>query len=97
MESDQEKGLPIPDIQKPYPENAILIDLVPPEVNFLSAKYLCLTPSIVAEVTGSTLTEYLNQEEISFLLWSTQGVKDIGSPGIENAAYGSFRGRDASL
>jgi len=28
METDQMKGLPLPLIQKPYPENANLIDLV---------------------------------------------------------------------
>ncbi|MHA1306819.1 MAG: SagB/ThcOx family dehydrogenase, partial [Candidatus Heimdallarchaeota archaeon] len=30
-ESDQRKGLPIPDVEKPVPEGADLIDLVPPE------------------------------------------------------------------
>ena len=29
--SDQQQGLPRPDLQKPIPPNAVLIDLIPPD------------------------------------------------------------------
>jgi len=80
VESDQEKGLPIPDIQKPYPENTNLIDLVPPEV--FSVGQIPLLNAINSRRSHRKFTDgYLNQEELSFLLWSTQGVKGLALRG----------------
>ncbi|MHA1442443.1 MAG: SagB/ThcOx family dehydrogenase [Candidatus Heimdallarchaeota archaeon] len=75
-ESDQRKGLPIPDIEKPVPEGANLIDLVPPS-EFTVGK-VHLIDAIKNRVSHRKFTEEkLTLEELSFLLWSTQGVKEL--------------------
>ncbi len=74
MESDQEKGLPAPDIQKPHPANADLIDLVPPDA--LTVGHISLRDAINKRKSHRKYTNaYLSLEELSFLLWSTQGVR----------------------
>jgi SagB-type dehydrogenase family enzyme len=80
--SDQQKDLPRPDLQKPIPSNTALIDLIPPE-QFTIGR----TPTI--EVIRERLShrnftqEALTLEELSFLLWATQGVRDkVSEAGI---------------
>lgn len=73
IETDEEKGLPIPDIQKPYPENAILIDLIPSDE--FTCGQVSLFDAIKKRRSHRKYTdEYLSLEELSFILWSTQGV-----------------------
>lgn len=73
--SDQMKGLPRPDLQKPVPAEANLIDLVPPEQFTIGQ-----TPAI--DVIRQRVShrkfssKMLTLEELSFLLWATQGVRD---------------------
>ncbi len=81
VETDQSKGLPQPPLQKPYPPDAKLIDLVPPDDLDLGAMPL-------AEVIGRRRSrraftdESIDLKELSFLLWATQGVQDtIGRSG----------------
>ena len=73
--SDQQKGLPRPDLQKSIPPNAVLIDLIPPD-QFTVGR----TPAIDVireRISQRTFTsETLTLEELSFLLWATQGVRD---------------------
>ncbi len=81
MESDQMKGLPIPDIQKPYPESAKLIDLVPPE-DFTVGQISLLDAINQRRSHRKYTDECLSLEELSFLLWSTQGVKKFARQGL---------------
>jgi SagB-type dehydrogenase family enzyme len=81
METDQMKGLPLPAIQKPYPEDAQLLDLVAPEDFTLGQ-----TPVIDAirnrRSRHKFTDESLSLEELSFLLWSTQGVQRLIRNGL---------------
>ena len=73
--SDQQQGLPRPDIQKSIPPDALLIDLVPPD-------QFTIGQTSVIEVIRDRIShrnftnEALTLEELSFLLWATQGVRD---------------------
>jgi len=73
LETDQRKELtPLP-VQKPYPEDATLVDLVP-----LQAFSVGTMPLIEAMERRRSHRKYreeaLTLEELSFLLWATQGV-----------------------
>jgi SagB-type dehydrogenase family enzyme len=74
--SDQERKLPPPPIQKEYPEGAELIDLVP-------ADEITVGDASLRKMIGQRRSrrkytdEYLTNEELSFLLWSTQGIQKI--------------------
>jgi len=76
IETDQRKGVPAPPPQKPYPEDARLIALVSPE-DFAVGKM----PLIEAIERRRSRREYseepLTLEELSFLLWATQGIRKI--------------------
>ncbi|MHA1474716.1 MAG: SagB/ThcOx family dehydrogenase [Promethearchaeota archaeon] len=74
--SDEEKKLPFPLFQKPYPSDAPLIDLPSPK-NFKigNLPFLDLVNSRVSRRRYSK--ESLSLEELSFLLWCTQGVKEV--------------------
>ncbi|MDF2591267.1 MAG: hypothetical protein K0S75_733 [Clostridia bacterium] len=71
--SDQEQGLPQPPLQKPVPEGAEIIDLPKADTAAFAETniYACLKGR-------RSRRKYINQElslkELSFLLWSTQGV-----------------------
>jgi SagB-type dehydrogenase family enzyme len=80
--SDQQKGYPRPELQKPAPPNAVLIDLVPPDQFTVGS-----TPTIDVIRNRISHRKYsaqpLTLEELSFLLWATQGVRDkVVSGGI---------------
>jgi len=74
--SDQERKLPPPPIQKEYPEGAELIGLVP-------ADEITVGDASLRKMIGQRRSrrkytdEYLTNEELSFLLWSTQGIQKI--------------------
>jgi SagB-type dehydrogenase family enzyme len=76
IETDQRKGLPAPPPQKPYPEDARVIALVSPE-DLVVGKM----PLIEAIERRRSRREYseepLTLEELSFLLWATQGIRKI--------------------
>jgi len=75
-ESDEKKKVPPPLFQQPYPENALLIDLVPPdEFSIGRAPFLDLVNS--RKSRRKYTPDPLTLEELSFLLWSTQGVKMV--------------------
>ena len=73
IETDQRKGVPRPYPQKSYPEDATLIDLVAPEDLTIGAM-----PLIEAMSRRRSRRKYtedsLTLEELSFLLWATQGI-----------------------
>lgn len=73
--TDQQKGLLRPQIQKPIPSGAQLIDLVPPD-------QFTIGGAPVIEVIRERIShryftpDLLSFEELSFLLWATQGVRE---------------------
>ncbi len=74
--SDQQKGYPVPPMQKPIPEDAVLIDLVP--IENISLGRRPLIDIILQRKSRRNFSDgELNLEELSFLLFATQGVKEI--------------------
>jgi SagB-type dehydrogenase family enzyme len=74
LETHQRQGVPPPPPQEPYPQNARLIDLIAPED--LKVGSLPLIEAIRGRRSRRSFTEdFLTMEELSFLLWATQGVR----------------------
>ena len=73
---DQIKGLDPPPLEKPFSKDADLIDLIDP-IDFKVGK-VPLIDAIRNRASERTFTdESLTLEELSFLLWSTQGVREV--------------------
>ena len=74
--SHQRKGVPPPPLEKPWPESGILVDLVRP-----SAMHIGNMPLAKVISQRQSRRKFTNQaltlDELSFLLWSTQGVRAI--------------------
>jgi SagB-type dehydrogenase family enzyme len=80
QETDQRKKLPPPPLQKPYPENSNLIDLVPP--NELTVGSMPLIEAVNRRKSRRRYTAgALTLEELSFLLWAAQGVHKTAENG----------------
>lgn len=74
--SDQMKGLTQPPLQKDHDKNKELINLVKPEE--ITIPHDNLMKNIERRKSRRSFTKTpLSLEEISFLLWATQGVKSI--------------------
>jgi SagB-type dehydrogenase family enzyme len=75
FETDQQLGKPRPDVQKPISADAQLFDLVPSEDFTLGS-------APVIDVIRSRMShryftqQSLTLEELSFLLWATQGIRE---------------------
>ncbi|MFW5945798.1 MAG: SagB/ThcOx family dehydrogenase [Candidatus Natronoplasma sp.] len=72
--TDQKKGVAMPPVQKEVPEGAELIDLPDP-------KNLNIDTTLIEAISDrksrrSFTDESLTFEELSFLLWSTQGIRE---------------------
>lgn len=81
-ETDQRQGVPVPPPQKPYPEGATLIDLVPAED--LTVGDMSLREVIARRRSHRKYNEQpLTLEELSFLLWATQGIEEVTRQGEE--------------
>ncbi|MCG3217494.1 MAG: SagB family peptide dehydrogenase [Candidatus Heimdallarchaeota archaeon] len=75
-ESDEKKEIPKPLFQKDYPEDAELIDLISPDdFTIGSAPFIDLVNS--RKSRRKYTKDPLSLEELSFLLWSSQGVKRV--------------------
>jgi SagB-type dehydrogenase family enzyme len=76
VESDQKKKVAPPPLQRPYPKNAALIDLVLPEKFSVGER-----PLIAVIKNRRSRRQFsdkpLTLEELSFLLWATQGVQKV--------------------
>jgi len=73
--TDLKKKLPPPLSQKPVPDNAEMIDLVHPEEMVLGN--MPVLEAIKRRKSRRKFTEDpLSLEELSFLLWTTQGLRD---------------------
>jgi SagB-type dehydrogenase family enzyme len=74
-ETDQRKGVPVPPPQKSYPEGATLIDLVAPDD--LTIGQMPVIEAIRRRRSRREFTEEpMTLEELSFLLWATQGIDE---------------------
>ena len=73
-ETDQSKGLPAPPAQKPFPEDATLIDLTEPGQLMLGR--MPVAQAVRQRRSRRQYTqEPLTLDELSFLLWATQGLQ----------------------
>ncbi len=80
LERDQKSGKPAPPPQKPYSEGVTLIDLVAPED--LTSGSMSVKEAIERRRSHRTFTGApLTLEELSFLLWATQGVSSVSEQG----------------
>jgi SagB-type dehydrogenase family enzyme len=75
VETDQRKGVQSPPPQKSYSEGATLINLVAPDL--LTIGHMPLIEAIRRRRSRREYTdEPLTLEELSFLLWATQGIDE---------------------
>lgn len=74
-QTDQNRGVDPPPIEKPYPANALRIDLVKPG-DWKKIPVMDLTTAIRNRQSRRMYKDQpLTLEEVSFLLWATQGVR----------------------
>lgn len=76
MITDQKRGIPQPPLEKPYEKNAVVVDLISSDkftVGDAPLKEVIAKRRSRRKFTDKPLT----LEELSFLLWSTQGVKEV--------------------
>ncbi|MDP2872583.1 MAG: SagB/ThcOx family dehydrogenase [Bacillota bacterium] len=74
--SDQTQGLPQPPLFKEWPDDRPLIDL--PAPGGISVRPVDLTAAINSRRSVRSYTDQpLTMEELSYLLWCTQGVKEV--------------------
>jgi SagB-type dehydrogenase family enzyme len=72
--SDQSKGVPVPPLQKPCPAGSRLIELVKPAA--FTPRSVTLWEAILGRKSRRSYTvASLTMEELSFLLFATQGIK----------------------
>lgn len=72
----QRKGIPPPPLEKPYPKNSILIGLMKPDD--IGIGTVPLMDAINRRQSHRRFKDdSLTLEELSFLLWATQGVKSV--------------------
>jgi SagB-type dehydrogenase family enzyme len=74
LQLDQREGVPNPPYQKPYSAEAERIDLIP--VDELSSGQMALADAIANRKSRRVYNgQPISLEELSFLLWSTQGIR----------------------
>ena len=91
--TDQRLGRPRPAFQKPPPAGAVLVDLAP--AGELTVGQMPLINAIGRRRSRRQYTgEHLSPEELSFLLWATQGVNEDATLAFHEWSSGE---RPASL
>ncbi|MFQ5819958.1 MAG: SagB/ThcOx family dehydrogenase [Candidatus Heimdallarchaeota archaeon] len=78
--TDQKRNIPHPPVQKEYPTDVNLIDLVAPE-KFTVGKIPVIEAIRRRKSRRKFSEELLNLEELSFLLWVAQGVHEVQRDG----------------
>lgn len=87
IETDQRKGIPPPPPQKPYPKNAKLVALASPEN--LAVGTMPLIEAIRRRRSHRKFAAGpLTLEELSFLLWATQGVSMTATRAVSKNSSG---------
>jgi len=80
LETDQRKRIPPPPTQQPCPEDSGIVALVPPDA--LSVGRMPVIDAIRARKSHRAYSEDpISLEELSYLLWATQGVQDVTPTG----------------
>jgi SagB-type dehydrogenase family enzyme len=80
-ETDQNRGIAPPPLEKPAPEAARRIDLVGPE-KMLDISAMDVVTAIANRRSRRLFSQQpLTLQELSFLLWATQGIRKIAAPG----------------
>jgi len=74
-QSDQQRGLPIPPVQKAVPAGARIVDLVAPG-EMVSGEMPVREAIARRQTRRKYSADALSLEELSFLLWATQGVRE---------------------
>jgi SagB-type dehydrogenase family enzyme len=78
--SDQRKGVPPPPLEKPCPQPGTLIDLPSPDT--LTVGQMPLAEAIARRKSQRRYTkDPLSLEELAFLVWAAQGVRETGRHG----------------
>ena len=78
--SDQRKGVPAPALGKPCPQAATLFEIPHPDT--LTVGQMPLAEAIKRRKSQRKYTtEPLTMEELAFLLWAAQGVRETGQHG----------------
>jgi SagB-type dehydrogenase family enzyme len=84
--SDQRKGVPAPPLEKSCPQGATLVDLPHPDT--LAVGQMPLAEAIRRRKSQRRYTaEPLTLEELAFLLWAAQGVRETGLHGATPYVY----------
>ena len=74
--TDQSLGVPPPPIEKPYPRNVERIDMISPR-NFNTLSQVDLLYAIQNRESRREFNDVsLTIDELSFLLWATQGIRE---------------------
>ncbi len=73
LDTDQKMGIPEPPPLKPYPEDAVFVDLISPNLFTIGGKSLIETIKQRRSIRKFSYKS-LTLEELSFLLWATQGL-----------------------
>jgi SagB-type dehydrogenase family enzyme len=80
-QSDEQKKIDPPLFQQPYPDDAKLVNLISPEqFKIGKAPFIDLVNS--RKSRRKYTEEPISFEELSFLLWSTQGIKKVLKSGL---------------
>lgn len=88
---DRKKGVPLPERQKKCPPDATIIPLPPPEFTGLSGVKL-VDAILNRRSRRKYLPDSLSREELSFLLFATQGVqKELKQGSLRPPASGGAR------
>lgn len=81
-QTDQSRGVPPPPIEKPYPPDAERIDL-PRLGQWQSVGEIDLAEAIARRQSHRRFRrEPLALDEVAFLLWATQGIRQVMRPGV---------------
>jgi SagB-type dehydrogenase family enzyme len=74
--SDQDRGIPMPPPQKPYDESAQVFDLPQPDKSTVKKAHI-LECFFDRKSHRAYTADSLNIRELAYLLWATQGVRQI--------------------
>lgn len=82
IQSDQQQKMPYPPLEQPVPADAGLIEL-PAAESLAGLGQLPLIEAINARVSRRRFSDAaLSLDELAFLLWCTQGVKQVAQSGV---------------
>lgn len=82
--TDQQQNKTRPEVQKPIPPGAITVDLIPPD-EFKIGQTPAIDVIRSRRSHRSFTKESLSLEELSFLLWATQGIREIST--VDGISY----------